>query len=357
MVTGESYVLQTEELCLSYGRQRVVDELGLSVRAGEIYGFLGRNGAGKTSTIRMLMGVIRPDAGSIRLLDFHGRRIGTAQKRRIGYVSQEQHFYPWMTGRALGRFVGGFYPTWDHAEFARLLAWLDLPPDRKVAHLSGGMKVKLALALALAHRPPLLILDEPTAGLDPVARREFLEIIQRQAREQQRTTFFSSHLIDEVERVADRVGILHHGRLQYEGDIATLRASVREVRYDRPEAVVQVAVPLEPPSAATPDDAPPDGPRRVAPVEPAEELPDRTAGAGPLPDSVLEIAVPVDPRQDLARRAEAAGFRVLRGGFDGAPSLLLQARPERWNEAPFPPESVQTLSLEDAFIALASDVR
>jgi ABC-2 type transport system ATP-binding protein len=135
-----------------------------------------------------------------------------------------------MTCRELGRFVGGLYPTWDKQEFERLLKVLELPPERKASQLSGGMRVKLALALALAPRPALLILDEPTSGLDPVARREFLEIIQHQSRDHGRTTFFSSHLVGEVERVADRVGIIHKGKMRYEGDLRTLRETVRLVR-------------------------------------------------------------------------------------------------------------------------------
>lgn len=224
-----SSCLKTHGLGLNYGNVRAVHNLNLEVREGEIYGFLGRNGAGKTSTIRMIMGVIRPDAGEIELNGERLRRIGTRQKRNVGYVSQEQNFYPWMKCAQLGKFVGGFYPTWDRAEFARLLHILDLPPGRRVAHLSGGMKVKLALALALAHRPSLLILDEPTSGLDPVARREFLNIIRQQSVAHGRTTFFSSHLIDEVEMVADRVGIIKRGQLCYEGEIGLLHQTVRKV--------------------------------------------------------------------------------------------------------------------------------
>jgi ABC-2 type transport system ATP-binding protein len=207
-----------------------LDGVDLTVREGEIYGFLGRNGAGKTTTIRALIGILAPDAGELELLGRSVRRVDVKTKQRIGYVSQEPHCYPWMTGRALGQFVSGFYPTWDHAEFSRLLNALDLPPDRRFSQLSGGMQMKLALALALAHRPALLILDEPTAGLDPVARREFLDLIASQARNHGRTTFFSTHLIDEVERVADRVGIIDRGRMRYEGGVADLRAEVRRVR-------------------------------------------------------------------------------------------------------------------------------
>jgi ABC-2 type transport system ATP-binding protein len=177
----------------------------------------------------MLIGIIRPDSGQIEILGDARRPLTIQQKRQIGYVAQEQHFYPWMTCRALGRFVKGFYPGWNDDEFMRLLEAFELPIDRKVSELSHGMRVKLALALAIAPKPPLLILDEPTAGLDPVARREFLEIIEDHARPAGQTVFFSSHLIDEVERVADRVGIIDRGRLLYEGGLDELRAAVRGV--------------------------------------------------------------------------------------------------------------------------------
>ncbi len=285
-------ILRTNELSLRYGSHLAVDRLSLTVRQGEIYGFLGRNGAGKTSTIRMIMGIVRPDQGSI---DFGGqttRRIGNTQKRLIGYVSQEQFFYPWMSCERLGKFVGGLFPTWDTKEYDRLLTVLELPPNRRVSHLSGGMKVKLALALALAHRPEILILDEPTAGLDPVARREFLDIIRKQAKEHGRTTFFSSHLIDEVERVADRVGIIHRGRMQFEGPLEELRQHVREITQSEL---------LEPPMAT--------------------EL----------------------------------GLRFLRHGLDERESLLFQGTPDAWNAASDRGIQSQSLSLEDAFIALASE--
>ncbi len=223
-------MLQVRGLRRHFGRVPAVDGIDLNVHEGEIYGFLGVNGAGKTTTIRMLLGIIAAEGGTISLLGETTRRTSVAQKRRIGYVSQEQYFYPWMTCRTLGKFVGAFYPTWDKTEFARLLSVLEVPEDRRVSQLSGGMRAKLALALALAPHPAVLVLDEPTAGLDPLARREFMQLIVTQARQHRRTTFFSSHLIDEVERCADRVGIIHQGRMRFEGALSELRDTVRRVR-------------------------------------------------------------------------------------------------------------------------------
>ncbi len=223
-------ILDARGLHKSYGRVRALSGLDLTVGRGEVYGFLGRNGAGKSTTIRVLMGITRVDRGEVRLFGLPARGGHVKLRERIGYVAQEQSFYGWMSARTLGRFVGGFYPTWSGDEFERRCRHLEIPLDRKVQGFSGGMKMKLALCLALAHRPELLILDEPTAGLDPVARREFLEIVRDDSDRTGRTTFFSTHLIDEVELVADRVGIVDGGRMRYEGSVAELAARVRALR-------------------------------------------------------------------------------------------------------------------------------
>lgn len=224
-----SPVLETRGLEKRFGATPVLRGLGLRVEAGEVYGFLGRNGAGKSTTIRILMGLMRPEAGDVSLFGLSLRKHAVALRARVGYVAQEPTFYPWMTVNQLGAFVGRFYPTWDAAEFARLRDELLLPPDRRAGVLSGGMKRKLALALALAHRPALLILDEPTAGLDPVARREFLERVRTDAEQTGRTTFFSTHLIDEIELIADRVGIVDAGQTRFEGSVDALAARIRAV--------------------------------------------------------------------------------------------------------------------------------
>jgi len=223
--------LTVRDLHSGYGGGTVLHGVDLTVPSGTALAVLGRNGAGKTTTLRMLMGVLRPDRGEIELLGRSSVRIRPAQKRLIGYVSQEQFFYPWMTAERLGAFVGSFYPTWDSAEFRRLLGVLDVPTKRKAIDLSGGMRTKLALALALSHRPALLLLDEPTSGLDPVARREFLEILVHEGRRLGQTTLFSTHLVDEVQLVAQRVGILDQGRLLYQGPIEVLLERVRRVTW------------------------------------------------------------------------------------------------------------------------------
>ncbi|AKJ01996.1 ABC-2 type transport system ATP-binding protein [Archangium gephyra] len=282
-------ILRTQGLTRAFHEVKAVNGVDLELRRGEVYGFLGRNGAGKTTTLRMLMGILRPDTGDIELMGQRVRRVRAAQKQHLGYVSQEQVFYPWMTALELGKFVSGFYPHWDDARFQHLLHVLDVPKERKAAQLSGGTRMKLGLALALSHRPPLLILDEPTAGLDPVARREFLDILRDQVRREGQTALFSSHLVGEVEEVAHRIGILHEGRLRFQGSLDTLRQSVR----------------------------------RVA----AESAPE------PLP-----------PGLSLVRRERLP---------DGRLALVLFGTPGDWATSSFAPETVETLSLENIFLAYA----
>ncbi|MEE9321783.1 MAG: ABC transporter ATP-binding protein [Granulosicoccus sp.] len=219
-------VIELQNIRKSFGSLSVLDGLSLSVQPGEVFGFLGRNGAGKSTAIRILMGITRADDGTVRLFGEPLADDVIAARQRIGYVAQEQNMYPWMTPRVLSRFVRGFYPRWDERRYRQLMDDFALPPKRRVGTFSGGMKAKLALSLALATRPDLLILDEPTAGMDPVARREFLDLVREQTTRDGATTFFSTHLIDEIEAVATRIGIVEAGRTMYEGTLHPLRDSM-----------------------------------------------------------------------------------------------------------------------------------
>ena len=216
----------------SYGELEVLKGLDLDVEEGTVYGFLGRNGAGKSTALRAVMGITYADSGDIELLGESLASDDPKARQQVGYVAQEQHFYDWMTSASIGRFVAGFYPSWDNAEYKRLIKLLEIPTGRKIRGFSGGNHAKLALALALATRPRLLLLDEPTAGMDAVARREFIDIVREQARNDRRTTLFSSHLIDEVERAADQVGVMDMGKMRFEGTLDDLRNCVRRYVYE-----------------------------------------------------------------------------------------------------------------------------
>lgn len=221
-------VLELRDLRKRYGSVPVLEGLDLRLERGQVYGFLGRNGAGKSTTLRIVMGITRADGGSVQLFGSPVAPGDVRPRQRVGYVAQEQHFYDWMTPASLGKFVAAFYPSWDSAHYGKLLDRFEIP-ERRLRTFSGGMQVKQALALALAHHPELLVLDEPTAGLDPLVRREFLEIVREIAARGEQATLFSSHLVDEVELVATRVGIVERGVMRYEGSLAELASRVRRL--------------------------------------------------------------------------------------------------------------------------------
>jgi ABC-2 type transport system ATP-binding protein len=229
MAMAELAIL-TEGLTKRFGRKTAVNEVSLHVPRGSIYGFLGRNGAGKTTTIHLLMGLLEVTAGTMSVLGLDPRREGVAMKRRVTFVPETPALYPWMTVAQAVWFASQFYPTWNHSLAADLLRRFELPEDTKIKHLSRGMQGKTALTLALAPEPELLILDDPTSGLDALVRREFMESIIGALQETGATVFFSSHIINDVERVADWVGIIEDGRLVREASLDDLKQSVRRVR-------------------------------------------------------------------------------------------------------------------------------
>lgn len=223
-------IIQTSGLVKDYGSFRAVDQLNLSVRAERITGFLGRNGAGKSSTIKMLLGMIRPTAGTGSVV---GYRIDDPKqsielRRRVAYVGEDKGLYGYMTVAELIRFTRSFYTDWDSDVERRLLADYQLPPRRKVKALSKGMRTKLALLLALSRRPSLLILDEPTEGLDPVSIEELLRTLVS-APANGTSVFFSSHQLSEVERIADDILMIDGGRAVLDMSLEQIRENYRRV--------------------------------------------------------------------------------------------------------------------------------
>ena len=197
----------------AFGRKPVLNGVDLAVPAGQTFAFLGRNGQGKTTTIRTLLGLIRPDAGSVRVLGLDPAVDPLAIRRRVGYVAEDPALFGWMRVGQLMGFVAPFYPTWDGARAKQLAEQFELPLRTRVKHLSKGQTVRVALLLALAHRPELVILDDPTLGLDPIMRKDFLRDLVTHLQADRVTVFFSSHLLYEVEPVADSVVILDKGRV------------------------------------------------------------------------------------------------------------------------------------------------
>lgn len=221
--------IEIEGLTKRYGRHVAVNNLSFSVPRGSVFAFLGRNGAGKTTTIRILLDLLDRTGGRARVLGLDCVRDSLAIKKRIGYVAEGQKMYDWMRVDETIWFCKGFYPGWDDGFAAEMKTKLELPGDRRVGQMSRGMQAKLALLLAMAYRPELLILDEPTAGLDVVVRRDFLEGVIDLIQQEGRTVFFSSHIVHEVERVADWVGLIDHGKLVWLSPMEELKSSVKRL--------------------------------------------------------------------------------------------------------------------------------
>lgn len=223
--------LTMENVTRGYGGAPVLKALNLRVARGSIYGFLGRNGSGKTTAIKTLAGLTRPSAGSVRVLGGDPWIFGAEERQRVGYLSEKQTLPPLMRVSKLVKFCAQFYPAWDHNLCDGLLRRFDVPGKRRVHQLSLGQQRLLGFALALAPRPDVLLLDEPAANLDVVARREFLDQILELIRDGEKTVLFSTHILSDVERVADHVGILSGGSLIADEPLDVLKETVRQVRF------------------------------------------------------------------------------------------------------------------------------
>ena len=223
-------VIETRALTKDYGAFRALDRLDLAVPRGAVYGLLGRNGAGKTTAIRLLTGLIRPTDGSATVLGGIPGDGDEARLDRIGFVSESMDIPGWMTVGEAAKFCRGLSRQWDVGYENRLYDALAIRPDAVVSHLSAGQRRKAGLLLALAPRPELLILDEPASSLDTVVRREFLEQAVDLLTNEGTTIFYSSHILSDVERIADHVGILSLGRLLLDSRLDDLLESARRIR-------------------------------------------------------------------------------------------------------------------------------
>lgn len=220
-------VIDIARLRKSYGKHEALRGIDLDVRPGEVYGFLGPNGAGKSTTIRILLDEIRASAGSAQLFGLDSRRDAVEIHRRLGYLPSDLALYPKMTGRDSLKFYARLRGGVDQAYVDELAERFDATLDKRTGELSTGNRQKIGLIAAFMHKPELLIMDEPNAGLDPLVQHEFQSLV-REVADEGRTVFLSSHTLSEVQRVADRVGIIRHGEMVAVEDIDDLRA-VRKV--------------------------------------------------------------------------------------------------------------------------------
>jgi len=223
-----SGVIETRALTRYFGNRKAVDGLTMTVPRGSVFAFLGRNGSGKTTTIRMLLGLTEPTRGSSRVLGYDSQALPPDARARIGYMSESHTLYNWLTVRQCGEYQSRFYPRWNDRIFQAVVGHFRLHPSAKAGQLSRGERAGLSLAITLAPEPELLILDDPALGLDPVARRSLLESMIYVTRGADRTIFFSSHLLEDVERVADYLAILDRSVLRACCPIETFRSHVKQ---------------------------------------------------------------------------------------------------------------------------------
>lgn len=232
--------IEVRGLTKSYRNKNAVDGIDFAIEPGTIFAYLGPNGAGKTTTIQCLTDIQRPTAGEARLFGVDSRKLGSEEFQRIGYVSENQKLHEWMTVQQLLDYCRPLYPSWDEPFCQQLLAQFELPRDQKIKSLSRGMKMKASLVSSLAYRPEILILDEPFSGLDPVVREDFIEGVLELTAGGDWTIFISSHDIDDVERLADRVAILDEGKIILDESADSLRDRFRKVNFGLANADTEI---------------------------------------------------------------------------------------------------------------------
>jgi ABC-2 type transport system ATP-binding protein len=231
MIDGESHVpdpvVEIKSLSRRFGDKTALDDVNVKLPRGTVFGLVGANGAGKTTLIKHILGLLKAQAGSVRVFGRDPVADPAGVLARIGYVSEEHDLPGWMRIWELMRYYQAFFPNWrpDYAEDLR--DRFELDPRAKVKHLSKGQRARAGLLIALAHRPELLVLDEPSAGLDPIVRRDILEAIVRAIADEGRTVLFSSHLLNEVERVSDHVAMINKGKIVFSAPLDDIKLTHR----------------------------------------------------------------------------------------------------------------------------------
>jgi len=212
-------IVEIRNVSKRFWRRTALDHVTLKIRRGAVHGLVGENGAGKTTLIRHLLGLFKPQTGSVSVFGLDPVSDPPGVLSRIGYLSENRELPEWIRVAELMAYIQAFFPQWDEAFAAELCDTFELARDQKIKTLSRGQRARAGLLIALAHRPELLILDEPSSGLDPIVRRDILTAIIRTVAEEGRTVLFSSHLLDEVERVAGDVTMLHQGRIVFDDEL------------------------------------------------------------------------------------------------------------------------------------------
>ena len=229
-MSSSDAVIQATSLCKSFGDIDVLRGVDLSVPRGSIVGLLGTNGAGKSTFIKCLLGLLKITSGTATVFGEDAWNLSADAKSRLGYVPQVVKFYPWMNVRQMIDYTGAYYPNWDADFCNQMVSDWDLKEKEKVSSLSTGQQQRLGLILAMGHRPELLVLDEPAASLDPQGRRSLLRSLMDQNHDRQHTVLFSTHITSDLERVASHVAILRDGIVDFFGELEDLKDSVKRLR-------------------------------------------------------------------------------------------------------------------------------
>ena len=232
---GES-VVEVEGLSRTYGHKPALEQISLSVPRGAVFGLVGENGAGKTTLIKHLLGLLKAQSGTVRVFGLDPVNEPVRVLSRLGYLSEDRDLPDWLRLHEMIRYLRAFYPTWDDEYAEALRRQFDLDPRARLKTLSQGQRARAGLLAALAFRPELLVLDEPSTGLDPIVRKEILSAIIRTIAQEGRTVLFSSHLLDEVERVSDHVALIDGGQIVLRGPLETIKALHHRLtlRFDEP---------------------------------------------------------------------------------------------------------------------------
>ncbi len=222
-------VINVSELTRRFGAKTALDSVSLVLPRGAVYGLVGANGAGKTTLIKHILGLLRTESGSVRVFGLDPVTDPVGVLSRIGYLSEENDLPGWMRVDELIRYSRAFYPAWDDGYAEELRRTFDLGPATKIKNLSKGQRARAGLLIALAYRPELLVLDEPSSGLDPIVRRDILGAVLRTIAGEGRTVLFSSHLLEEVEQVADHVTMIGEGRIALSAPLDDIKATHRSL--------------------------------------------------------------------------------------------------------------------------------
>ncbi len=222
-----------------YGKHLALDAVDFSVSAGRVYGLVGANGAGKTTLLKHLLGLLRPQRGTVRVFGYDPVLNPVEVLQRVGYLSEHRELPEWMRIAELLRYLKAYHPTWDMAFAYQLLETFNLDASKKISQLSQGMRAQTGLIAALAHRPELLILDEPSNGLDAVVRRDIIDAVIRTVAEEGRCVIFSSHLLDEMERTCDHVTMIQEGKVTFDCDLDVIKETHSFTRVSFGNALTQ----------------------------------------------------------------------------------------------------------------------